>query len=90
MNTFRVVVADIVAKESVQVILIEHDDVINDFSLAQPHPAFGRSVLLWTLEGRAPGRYAKTLERFRDVVGEDGVVVANQVLGSGVGRECLA
>ena len=70
-------------------ILIEHDDVIDDFSLAQSHPAFGRSVLPWTLEGRAPGPYAKALDRFRDVVGEDGVVVEDQILGSGVGGECL-
>jgi hypothetical protein len=27
------------------VILIEYDDVIDDFSLARSHPAFGRSIL---------------------------------------------
>jgi hypothetical protein len=82
VNTFRVVVADIVAKESAQVILIEHDDVINDFSLARSHPAFGRSVLPWTVKCGAPGLYAETSDRFPDVVGEDGVLVADQILGS--------
>ncbi len=45
VNTFGVVVADIVAKKSTQVIFIDRDDVIDDFPLARAHPAFGRSVL---------------------------------------------
>ena len=63
-------------------ILIEHDDVIDDFSLARSHPAFGRSVLSGTLKCRAFRFCAKTLDRLRDVVGEDGVVVVDQVLRS--------
>ena len=34
MNTLRVLVADILVEESAQVILIEHDHVIDDLSLA--------------------------------------------------------
>ncbi len=34
VDTFGVVVGDIVAKKSTQMILIEHDDVIDDFSFA--------------------------------------------------------
>ncbi len=34
VNTFRVVVGDVVSKESAQMILIEHNDVVDDLSLA--------------------------------------------------------
>ncbi len=34
VNTLCVVVPEIVSKESAQMMLIEHDDVIDDFSLA--------------------------------------------------------
>jgi hypothetical protein len=57
------------------VILVEHDDVIDDFSLARSHPAFGRSVLPGTLKGRALWSCAKALDCLSDVVGEGRVVV---------------
>jgi hypothetical protein len=39
VNALRVATTDIVAKESAQVILIEHVDVIDEFSLTRSYPA---------------------------------------------------
>ena len=59
MNTFRIVVADIFTEESPQVLLIEHDHVVDEFSLARSHPVFGRSVLPRALKCGALRLYAE-------------------------------
>ena len=83
MNALRVVVTDVVAEKAAQVILIEHDEVIDDFSLARSsHPAFGGSILPGTSKGCALRLYAETSDRSCDRVREDRVVVVDQVLRS--------
>ena len=75
VDTFGVVGGDIVVKNATQMVLIEHDHRIDEFAFAGSHPALCRSILPWTLKRGALRFYAKMLDRFCDVVGEDRVVV---------------
>ena len=90
VNTLRVVVTDIVAEESAQVLLIEHNHVIDDFSLARSHPALRRSVLPGTVKRASLRFYIKILDRFCDLAGENRVIVVDQILRSGVIGKGLA
>ena len=75
MNAISVVVSDVVAEEPAKVILAEGDDVIDEFALAGSHPSFRGAVLPRAPECRFFRRDAERLDRLRDFIRENGVVV---------------
>ena len=82
-----VVVADILGEESLQMVFIEHDDVIQQITTTAAYPAFCNSIL-----PRTPDRSANTLDshrpnRCRDLDSILGVPIENKKLRSGLIRK---
>ena len=71
-------------------ILIEHDDMIDEFALAGSNPSLCRPVLPWTPERRSLGSDPDRVDLLRDVRRENCVVVEDQVARGRIVRERLA
>ncbi len=78
MDSVFVVVVDVLAKESPQVPLVDHDHVVEQLSPDSPDPALRDPVLPGTSIGR-PFRFESEIaDRLGDAIREDGVVVVDQ------------
>ena len=77
-----VVVGDIVPQQAMQMLFIQDDHVIQHLSTHASHPALCGSILPGALKRRTLWFCVEALDRFRDVVGENGVVVVDQILRS--------
>ena len=82
VNALGVVVADIVAKQPPQVVLIEHDHMIEDLAPARSYPALCCSVLPRTPERRSLGSDPERPDGSRHLVGKNRVVVIDKEAGS--------
>ncbi len=67
VDSLRVVVVDVLAQQASQVVLAEHDDVVQKLPTYTSDEALGRSVLPWALERRALGSDAQSLGGLRDL-----------------------
>src|SRR5262249_49156872 len=78
VDAFRVVVSDVVSKQSSQVVFAQYDDVIEQLSPNRTHEALGRPVLPRTPECCSSGTDSKSQNRAGDVGREDRIVVEDQ------------
>lgn len=83
------VVANVVSKKSLQMALVESDDVVEQIATAASHPALSDSVLPGTSNGGPhPGDRDRT-DRSGDFQSVLRVVIEEEELGSGVIGKCF-
>ncbi len=75
VDALGVVVLDVFPKQASQVVLGDHDDVIEQFPPDAADEALRRPVLPWASERGVPGTDAEGRDRGGDFGGEDRVVV---------------
>jgi hypothetical protein len=90
VDSIGVVVGDVGAEEPAKVVLAQDDDVIDELALAGSDPSLRRTVLPWAPECCPFRRDAKRLDRLRDFVRENRVIVEDQVARCGFVGERLA
>ena len=74
MDALGAVVGDVVSEQTPQMLLVEHNDVIQQLSANAAHPPLRRAILPWTSIRGPSGRHLKPFDRFRHSVREDNVV----------------
>ena len=78
MHPIFVVVVDVLAKESPQVPLVDHDHVVEQRSPDGPDPTLCDPVLPRRSVGSSLGLDPEIADRLGDAIREDGVVVVDQ------------
>jgi len=84
-----VVIVEVISKKSLQMSLVQRDDVIEQIASAASHPALSNSILPGTLDG---GSYASDLHGpngSRDFQPIFLIVIQEQELGSGLIGKCF-
>ena len=79
VDSLSVVVRDVFAKKTSQVVLAEHNHVIEQLSTDTAHETLRRPVLPWAPECGTAGTDAECGDRSGHFRGKDGVVVENQI-----------
>ena len=90
VNSFGVVVADIISNSPMQMPLVEHDHVVEELSPAGPDPSFGDPVLPWAPIGRHHRLRTEAPDGLSGAFGEDRVAVVDEVDGWRCLGECFA
>ena len=75
VNSVGVVVVDIFADKTLQVVLIHDDHMIEKLATGSADPSFGYPILPWASKGRPSRRDSDVLDRFGDPFGENGILV---------------
>jgi hypothetical protein len=83
------VVSQIIAPETPQVLFVQRNHMIQHLAAATPNPALGHSVLPWTAHARADGREAAGLEKPEYISTELRVTVEHDVLVATGKRQSL-
>ncbi len=68
MDSVDVVVVDVFAEETLQVLLVQDNHVIQQLTASAADPSRGDSVLPGASKGRPPRRDTNLLDRLRDLV----------------------
>ena len=84
------VIANVVSKKSLQMALVESDDVVEQISTAASHPALSDSVLPGTLNGGPYTADRHRADRSGDFQSVLRVVIEEEELGSGLIGKCFA
>ena len=79
MDAVDIVEVDVLAEHAMKMPLVEHDHMIEQLPAHASHSALGRPILPWASIGGAHGREPELDEGSRDLFGEDGVVVEDEV-----------
>ena len=90
VDALCVVVLDVLAQQASQMILVEHDDVVEQLAADAPDEALGCPVLPGTSEGCARGFDSESSDRLSDQSRGDRVVVENQEAVGRLIREGVA
>ncbi len=90
MDPFSVVILDVLAKESLQVALVDHDHVVQQLPSNSPDPALSGPVLPRAPIGGPLGFHTEPIDGLGDAIREDRVVVVDQEPGRGLTRERLS
>jgi hypothetical protein len=90
VSTVFVVVANLVSKKSLQMALVESDDVVEQIAAAASHPALSDSVLPGTSNGGPHTGDGHRADRSGDVQSVLRVVIEEEELGSGLIGKCFA
>ncbi len=90
MDPFSVVIPDVLAKESPQVALVDHDHAVQQLPSNSPDPALGGPVLPRAPIGRPLGFQPEPIDGLGDAIREDRVVVVDQEPGRGLIGERLS
>ena len=84
------VVTNVVSKKSLQMAVVESDDVVEQISAAAAHPALSDSVLPGTSNGGPHTGDRHRADRSGDFQSVHCVVIEEEELGSGLIGKCFA
>ena len=82
-----VIIADVLRKKSLQMVLVQSDNVVEHIAAAAFDPALGNAVLPRALEGGSHVRHVHGLNGSRNLEPVLLVVIKEKVPGSGLIRE---